>query len=78
MPCQYTPVRRSPAPPSVRMCRWVFELCDSLLGVFLQLRGDCGNRSLARAIGVRDTTVERVDELVQVRNRLLAGGFAYR
>ena len=60
------------------MCRWVFELCNSLLGVFLQLRGVCGNRSLARAIGVRDTTVERVDELVQVRNRLLAGGFAYR
>ena len=78
MPCQYTPVRRSPAPPSVRMRRWVFELCDSLLGVFLQLRGVCGDRSLTRTIRVRDTTVERIDELVQVRNRLLAGGFAYR
>ena len=78
MPCQYTSVRRSPAAASDGMRRWVFQLCDSLLGVFLQLRGDCGDRSLARAIGVRDTTVERVDELVQVRNRLLAGGFAYR
>jgi hypothetical protein len=78
MPCQYTPVRRSPTPPSVRMCRWVFELCDSLLGVFLQLREDRGDRSLARAIGVRETTVERGDELVQVRKRLLAAGFAYR
>ena len=78
MPCQYTPVRPSPAPPSGGMRRWVFEMCDSLLGVFLQLRGVGGDRSLARAIGVRDTTVERVDELVQVGKRLLAGGFAYR
>ena len=78
MPCQYTPVRRSPAPPSVRMRRWVFELCDSLLGAFLQLRGVCGDRSRARAIGVPDTTVERVDKLVQVCKRLLAVGVAYR
>ena len=60
------------------MRRWSFELCDSLLGVFLQLRGVCGDRSLARAIGVRDTTVERLDELVQVRKLLLAVGFWYR
>jgi hypothetical protein len=60
------------------MSRWVFELCDSRLGVFLQSRGVCGDRSLTRAIGVRDTTVERLDELVQVRKRLLAVGFAYR
>ena len=78
MPCQYTPVRRSPAAPSVRMRGWVFELCDSLLGVFPQLRGVCGDRSLAHAIGVRDTTVERVDELVQVRKRSLAVGFGSR
>ena len=78
MPRQYTPVRRGPAAPSVRMSRWLFELCDSLLGVFLQLRGVCGDRSLIRAIGVRDTTVERLDELVQVRKRLLAAGFAHR
>jgi hypothetical protein len=57
---------------------WVFELRDSLLGVFLQLRGVCGYRSLACAIGVRDTTVERVDELVQVRKRSLAVGFWFR
>jgi hypothetical protein len=78
MPCQYTPVRQSPAAPSGRMRRWGLELRDSLLGVFLQLRGVCGDRSLARAIGVRDTTVERVDKLVQVRKRLLAVGVAYR
>ena len=78
MPRQYTPVRQRPAAPSGRMRRWGFELCDSLLGAFLQLRGGCGDRSLARAIGVRDTTVERVDELVQVRKRLLTAGFAYR
>ena len=78
MPCQYTPVRQSPAAPSGRMRRWGFELCDSLLGAFLQLRGVCGNRSLAHAIGVRDTTVERGDELVQVRKRSLAVGFGSR
>jgi len=78
MPCQYTPVRQSPAAPSGRMRRWGFELCDSLLGAFLQLRGGCGDRSLARAIGVRDTTVERGDKLVQVRKRLLAVGVACR
>jgi hypothetical protein len=78
MPCQYTSVRRSPAAASDGMRRWVFQLCDSLLGVFLQLRGVCGDRSRARAIGVPDTTVERVDKLVQVRKRLLAVGVAYR
>ena len=78
MPCQYTPVRQSPAAPSGGMRRWGFELRDSLFGVFLQLRGVCGDRSLTRAIGVRDTTVERIDELVQIRKRLLAVGFAYR
>jgi hypothetical protein len=60
------------------MGRRILELCDSLLGVFLQLRGVCGDRSLGRAIGVRDTTVERLDELVQVRKHLLAVSFVCR
>ena len=67
-----------PAARSVRTCGQILELRDSVLGGFFQPRGVTGDRTLAHAIRLRHATVERLDQLVQVREYLLAVGFGCR